>query len=159
ADLVAHGRQGVRRRRRPGVEADLRRDRPAGAHTLQVDAAHRVLRARVGASTARGAPVPVRRRRPGRALPEAAVIHWGAPQWLWLLVTVRGIAVLLFAGAWLRRQSLARLADAALVPRLTDSRSPRWAAAKQACLLLGLAFAIVAAARPQWGEKLQVYKG
>ena len=87
------------------------------------------------------------------------MIHWGAVQWLWLLLAVPGIAALLLVGAWFRRQSLARLADPALVPRLTDSRSPRWAAAKQACLLLGLAFAIVAAARPQWGEKLQVYKG
>jgi Ca-activated chloride channel family protein len=45
------------------------------------------------------------------------------------------------------------------VPRLTDSRSPRLAAFKSACLVLGLLFTILAAARPQWGEKLQVYKG
>src|SRR5205809_8099426 len=37
-----------------------------------------------------------------------------------------------------------------LVPRLTDSRDPRLAALKHACLLLGLALLIIAAARPQW---------
>jgi Ca-activated chloride channel homolog len=90
---------------------------------------------------------------------EAAVIHWGAPQLLWLLVAVPALALLLLLGLWLKRRALRRLADPALVPRLTDSRSPRWAAAKAVCVLLGLVFMIVAAARPQWGEKLQVVKG
>jgi Ca-activated chloride channel family protein len=87
------------------------------------------------------------------------VIHWGAPQLLWLLVLVPVLALLLVLGAWLKGRSLRQLADAALVPRLTDSRSARWAAVKVACVLLGLVFMIVAAARPQWGEKLQVVKG
>lgn len=87
------------------------------------------------------------------------MIHWGAPQMLWLLLAVPAIAALMIVGAWLKRRSLARLADPALVPRLTDSRSARWAAVKSACVLLGLAFALIAAARPQWGEKLQVFKG
>lgn len=87
------------------------------------------------------------------------MIHWGAPRMLELLVAIPVIAALLFLGARLRRRALSRLADAGLVPRLTDSRSPRWAALKAACVLTGLVFVIVAAARPQWGEKLQVVRG
>ena len=87
------------------------------------------------------------------------MIHWADARLLWLLLAIPALALALFAGAWLRARRLAKLADAPLVPRLTDSRSPRWAAARAACLLLGLTFAILAAARPQWGEKLQVVKG
>ena len=87
------------------------------------------------------------------------MIHWGAPQLLWLLVLVPALAALLVLGAWLKRRALRQLADPTLVPRLTDSRSARWSAAKVACVLSGLVFMIVAAARPQWGEKLQVVKG
>jgi Ca-activated chloride channel family protein len=87
------------------------------------------------------------------------LIHWGAPQLLWLLWLVPALALLLVLGAWLKRRALQQLADPTLVPRLTDSRSARWAAAKAACVLMGLVFMIVAAARPQWGEKLQVVKG
>jgi Ca-activated chloride channel family protein len=87
------------------------------------------------------------------------VIRWAAPQVLILLLSVPVMAVLMLAGGWLKRRSLRRLADPGLIPRLTDSRSPRLAAIKALCLLLGLTFLIVAAARPQWGEKLQVYKG
>lgn len=87
------------------------------------------------------------------------MIRWGAPQLLWLLLAVPALLALLAAGAWLKRRALRRLADPELVPRLTASRSPRLAAARTALLVLGLVFAILAAARPQWGEKLQVYKG
>src|SRR5262249_37651796 len=95
----------------------------------------------------------------GVAAAEAAVIHWGEPRMLWLLVAVPVIAALLLLGAQLRRRALARLADAGLVSRLIDSHSPRWAALKIACVLVGLALVVIAAARPQWGEKLQVVRG
>src|SRR5204863_4302189 len=104
-------------------------------------------------------PVPGRAARSRRGIPEASVIRWGAPHLLVLLVAVPIVLLLLLAAAWLKRRSLARLADPGLIPRLTDSRSPRLAAIKAACLLAGLALVIVALARPQWGEKLQVYKG
>ncbi len=87
------------------------------------------------------------------------MIHWGAARLLWLLLLVPVLAALLAVGAWLKARALRRLADPELVPRLTDSRSARWTAIKVACVLLGLVFVIVAAARPQWGEKLQVVKG
>jgi Ca-activated chloride channel family protein len=87
------------------------------------------------------------------------MIRWAAPQYLILLLSVPVLAGLMLVGTWLRRRALRRLADPGLVPRLTDSRSPRLAAIKTVSLLLGLTFLIVAVARPQWGEKLQVYKG
>jgi len=87
------------------------------------------------------------------------VIRWGAPHLLLLLLVVPALVAAMLASEWLTRRRLARLADSGLVPRLTDSRSPRLAAIKATCLLLGFTFLIVAAARPQWGEKLQVYHG
>jgi len=87
------------------------------------------------------------------------VIRWGASQYLILLAVVPLLALALAAGVWLKRRRLRRLADAALVPRLTDSRSPRLAAVRSVCLLLGVTLLVIAVARPQWGEKLQVYKG
>jgi len=87
------------------------------------------------------------------------VIRWGAPQFLPLLLAVPIATLILLLGAWLKRRSLRRLADPGLVTRLTDSKSPRLAAAKAACQLLALGLLVVALARPQWGEKLQVYKG
>lgn len=89
----------------------------------------------------------------------SGLIRWGAPALLWWLLAVPAAALLMLAGAWLRRRRLARLAEPDLVPRLTDSRSPRLATAKAVCLLSGLTLLVVALARPQWGEKLQVYKG
>lgn len=87
------------------------------------------------------------------------MIRWAAAQYLYLLILVPLVVAAIATGGWLRRRSLRRLADPGLVPRLTDSRSPRLAAAKAVCLVLGLLFTILALARPQWGEKLQVYKG
>ncbi|HVP15002.1 MAG TPA: hypothetical protein VMS88_05630, partial [Terriglobales bacterium] len=87
------------------------------------------------------------------------MIRWANPQLLPLLFAVPILAGLLLAGAWLKRRALRRLADPDLVPRLTDSVSPRLAAAKSVCLLLGLLLLLLAAARPQWGEKLQMVRG
>jgi Ca-activated chloride channel homolog len=87
------------------------------------------------------------------------MIRWAAPHLLYLLLAVPALLALIAAGGWLKRRDLRRLADPELVPRLTDSRSPRLAATRTVLLVLGLVFAILAAARPQWGEKLQVYKG
>jgi Ca-activated chloride channel family protein len=87
------------------------------------------------------------------------MIRWAAAPYLYLLLAVPLVIAVIAAGGWLKRRNLRRLADPELVPRLTDSRSPRLAAIKVVCLVLGLLFTILAAARPQWGEKLQVYKG
>ena len=87
------------------------------------------------------------------------MIRWASPSYLYLLFVLPLVVAVIATGGWLKRRNLRRLADPELVPRLTDSRSPRLAATKVACLVLGLLFTILAVARPQWGEKLQVYKG
>jgi Ca-activated chloride channel family protein len=87
------------------------------------------------------------------------MIRWAAAQYLYLLLAIPLVIAVIATGGWLKRRNLRRLADPELVPRLTDSRSPRLAAIKLVCLVLGLLFTILAVARPQWGEKLQVYKG
>ena len=87
------------------------------------------------------------------------MIRWAAAQYLYLLFVLPLVVAVIATGGWLKRGNLRRLADPGLVPRLTDSRSPRLAATKAVCLVLGLLFTILAVARPQWGEKLQVVKG
>lgn len=87
------------------------------------------------------------------------MIRWAAAQHLYLLFAIPLVIAVIAMGGWLKRRNLRQLADPELVPRLTDSRSPRLAATRIVCLVLGLLFTILAAARPQWGEKLQVYKG
>lgn len=87
------------------------------------------------------------------------MIRWAAAQYLYLLFAIPLVIAVIATGGWFRRRNLRRLADPELVPRLTDSRSPRLAGAKVVCLVLGLLFTVLAAARPQWGEKLQVVKG
>lgn len=87
------------------------------------------------------------------------MIRWARPEYLWALLALP----LAVAGAGLaglaRRRRLARAIDGRLVPLLTDSYSPALARLKAGLLLSALALLLVAAARPQWGEKLVTYKG
>ena len=50
------------------------------------------------------------------------MIRWAAPHLLYLLLAIPVLAVLMLGSEWLKRRSLAQLADAALVPRLTDTQ-------------------------------------
>jgi Ca-activated chloride channel family protein len=87
------------------------------------------------------------------------VIKWGEPIYLWFLLAVPlGIALLIFRGLN-RRRALSRAIDPELVDRLTPSLSPGLATLKQLFLLGALTFLLLAAARPKWGEKLQMYQG
>jgi Ca-activated chloride channel family protein len=86
-------------------------------------------------------------------------LHFAHPQLLWALAALPFIAVLIFHAEKSRRIALDRLIAARLQPRLAGSVSVarrRWGFA---LLLLGLALAIVALARPQrgftWEEKKQ----
>ncbi len=87
------------------------------------------------------------------------MIKWAEPTYLWLLLLVPtlGMASLVW-GIFMRRRLL-RAVDAKLVPEITSSVVPALGVEKRVLLLGGLAFLIVAAARPKWGEKLQLYKG
>ena len=87
------------------------------------------------------------------------MIRWGEPAYLWLLLAVPAIAVLGLVAGRLRRRRLEKTIEPALLPALVPDKLPGLAATKQALLLLGLALLLVAAARPKWGEQLQLYKG
>ncbi len=87
------------------------------------------------------------------------MIRWASPVFLWFLLALPVAAAAAVAGAALKRRRLARQLDAALLPELTATSSPGLALLKQLLLVAALGFLLVAAARPRWGEKLQLYKG
>jgi len=87
------------------------------------------------------------------------LIKWDEPIYLWfLLAAPLGLALLIFRGLN-RRRALSRAIDPELTDRLTPSLSPGLATLKGLLLLGALAFLLLAAAQPKWGEKLQMYKG
>jgi Ca-activated chloride channel family protein len=79
--------------------------------------------------------------------------HFAEPRWLWLAA---GAPVLL---AWLhahaarkRREQLAKMASPQFIGQLSASHSPARRRLKEILLLLAIAFAGLALARPQWGS-------
>lgn len=79
--------------------------------------------------------------------------HFADPRWLWLAVLGPVLALALFLrAAHLRRRQLAVLAAPHLLDGLLASHSPGRRLLKQALLVLALAVAGLALARPQWGE-------
>ena len=87
------------------------------------------------------------------------MIRWAQPFFLWLLLAVpAGVAGLVAANV-IRRRRLGRAIDAGLVARLTPDRSAALGNLRAGLALAALALFLVAAARPKWGEKLQLYKG
>jgi Ca-activated chloride channel family protein len=87
------------------------------------------------------------------------VIRWGAPVYLWLLLLIPVGFVLLFLRRHMQRRALTNVIDPHLVDAVTPDYGRGLAALKQVLLLIGIALLLVAAARPRWGEKLQIYKG
>jgi Ca-activated chloride channel family protein len=87
------------------------------------------------------------------------VIKWADPTYLWFLLTIPVALFFLVLGNLRRHRALARAIDPDLVDRLTPSLSPGLANLKSLALLAALAFLLLAAARPKWGERLQMYKG
>ena len=87
------------------------------------------------------------------------MIKWAEPVYLWFLLAVPlGLALLIFRGLN-RRRALSRAIDPELADRLTPSLSAGLTMLKGLLLLGALAFLLLAAARPKWGERLQLYKG
>lgn len=80
--------------------------------------------------------------------------HFAEPHWLWLATLG---PLLLFAlqryAAWARRRQLAAIASPPLLQNLVRSHSPLRRLIKDALLLLALAAAGLALARPQWGQQ------
>ena len=87
------------------------------------------------------------------------MIKWAEPIYLWFLLVVPVGLVLMILRGLNRRRALSRAIDPELAERLTPSLSPSLSALKGLLLLGAFAFLLLAAARPKWGEKLQLYKG
>jgi len=79
--------------------------------------------------------------------------HFEAPRWLWLAVVAPALLAWLNHRAAARRKGqLAQIASPRFVGELTAAHSPARRRLKNSLLLLALAFAGIALARPQWGE-------
>jgi len=87
------------------------------------------------------------------------VIKWAEPIYLWFLLAVPVGLVMLMLRGLNRRRALSQAIDPDLAERLTPSLSPGLSTFKGLLLLGALTFLLLAAARPKWGEKLQLYKG
>ncbi len=87
------------------------------------------------------------------------MIKWAEPIYLWFLLVIPvGLAFVILRGLN-RHRALSRAIDPELAERLTPSYSPGLSTLKSLLLLGALAFLLLAAARPKWGETLQLYKG
>ena len=87
------------------------------------------------------------------------MIAWGSPNWLQLLPLVPIVLLALLILLWRRRKAVHRLAEPSLVPRIAPDASLRLHATRVVLTVLAGGFLILAAARPQWGEKMQLYRG
>ena len=82
-----------------------------------------------------------------------ADLRFAEPRWLWLAAAAPVLLALLHRHAVRRRhEQLARMASPHFVAELTASHSPARRRVKEILLLLALAFAGLALARPQWGS-------
>jgi Ca-activated chloride channel family protein len=84
-------------------------------------------------------------------------VRWQDAAWLWLLALVPAAAALLVVAWRLRGRALARF-GAATGPAMLVGRSPGLRALRAVVLLIGLALAIVALARPQYGSRTKLLR-
>jgi Ca-activated chloride channel homolog len=85
-------------------------------------------------------------------------VTWHAAETLWLLLAIPLLAAALFLGFRLRRRALLAFGSEANVQRLTRGRSNGLRAARAVVLLLGIACAVVALARPQYGSRTRMLR-
>ncbi len=82
-------------------------------------------------------------------------MRFAEPNFLWALFTLP-LFLLLFVYAYRRRKKLtSKFASISMLPKIATSLSPWRRATKTGLLLLGIAFLIVALARPQWGRQME----
>ena len=82
-------------------------------------------------------------------------MRFAEPNFLWALFTLP-LFLLLFVYAYRRRKKIAsKFASISMLPKIATSLSPWRRATKTGLLLLGIAFLIVALARPQWGRQME----
>lgn len=81
---------------------------------------------------------------------------WVEPERLWLLVLVPILPVLLGWAQWRRQRSLARLGNLGILGQLTSNVSAGFRWFRTLLLTCAVAWAVIAAARPQWGSVTQI---
>jgi Ca-activated chloride channel family protein len=82
-------------------------------------------------------------------------MRFAEPNFLWALFSLP-LFLLLFVYAYhLRKKLAARFASISMFPKIATSLSPFRRAIKASLLLLGIAFLILALARPQWGRQME----
>jgi Ca-activated chloride channel family protein len=87
------------------------------------------------------------------------MIRWAQPVYLWFLLLVPAAAAAALLVGVMKRRRLARAVDRQLIPELTPAHSRGLTLLKNMLLVAGFAFLLISAARPKWGERLQIYKG
>jgi Ca-activated chloride channel family protein len=85
-------------------------------------------------------------------------VTWHAPWLLWLLALVPLLGAALLFGYRLRLKAAERFGADSTLKRLLLGRSSGLRVARAAIVLLGLAFAIVALARPQYGSRTRMLR-
>ncbi|HZI95125.1 MAG TPA: VWA domain-containing protein [Patescibacteria group bacterium] len=82
-------------------------------------------------------------------------MRFARPELLWLLLIIPVMAMWLVAGITRRRRSLERFAAGPLVGQLVTAAPLGRLVFKMILLVVGAAFLLIAAARPQWGTTLE----
>jgi Ca-activated chloride channel family protein len=85
-------------------------------------------------------------------------VTWHAGELLWLLLLVPLLAALPLLAYRLRRRALARFGTESTAQRMIAGRSAGLRATRAVLLLLGIALAIVALARPQYGSRTRMLR-
>jgi len=83
---------------------------------------------------------------------------WHSSELLWMLLLVPVLAGLLFLGFRLRHRALREFGDETQLTRLTLGRSSGLRATRAVLLLLGIACAVIALARPQYGSRTRMLR-
>ena len=81
---------------------------------------------------------------------------FGSPQFLYLLAFLPALGVFVWWAFLWRRRAVSRIGDPVLVRRLSQSAGPRVSGLRIVLWFLGVFLLLVALARPQWGNDIQI---
>ena len=81
---------------------------------------------------------------------------FGSPQFLYLLAFLPALGVFVWWAFLWRRRAVSRIGDPVLVRRLSQSAGPRVRGLRIVLWFLGVFLLLVALARPQWGNDIQI---
>ncbi|HEX7481188.1 MAG TPA: VWA domain-containing protein [Polyangiales bacterium] len=85
-------------------------------------------------------------------------MSWHAPWLLWLLGLLPVLGVVMFFGFRLRQRATARFGAKEALARLLVGRATGMRATRAIVLLLGVGFAVIALARPQYGSRTRLLR-